>query len=199
TPVPAGIDRFSRDLIARYFATPGPGQRGFGVPVERVLELGAEDYEGGDPAVFNMAVMGFRLAQRANGVSRLHGEVSRRMFAGLWPGFDVSEVPIGSITNGVHAPTWVGRELLELEARSGGSGTPGNWDVADQLDEAELWEIKNRQRAALVRQARERLRESARARGASEAELGWIDDALDPNILTIGFARRVPSYKRLTL
>ena len=77
-----------------------------GVPIERVLDLGAEE----DPAMFNMAHMGLRLGQRANGVSVLHGEVSRGMFAGLWPGFDEDEVPISSITNGVHAPTWMSRE-----------------------------------------------------------------------------------------
>ena len=103
TPVPAGIDRFPRELVHQYFggeASPTPG-----VPVDRVLALGAEDYDNGDAAVFNMAVMGFRLAQRANGVSQLHGHVSRGMFNGLWSAFDEAEVPIGSITNGVHAPT----------------------------------------------------------------------------------------------
>ncbi len=90
-----------------------------GVPVDRILALGAEDYEGGDAGVFNMAVMGFRLAQRANGVSQLHGNVSRGMFNGLWPAFDEAEVPITSITNGVHAPTWVGREVFELAADQG--------------------------------------------------------------------------------
>src|SRR5690606_18425880 len=103
TPVPAGIDRFTRDLVAQHF---GGDNASPGVPVERILALGAEDYEGGDPALFNMAVMGFRLAQRANAVSTLHGHVSRAMFAGLWPGFDQSELPITHVTNGVHAPTW---------------------------------------------------------------------------------------------
>ena len=101
TPVPAGIDRFPRDLIASYF---GPGTEWAtampDVPVDRVLELGAED----DPNVFNMAHMGLRMAQRRNGVAKLHGIVSRGMFAELWPGFDTAEVPISSVTNGVHAP-----------------------------------------------------------------------------------------------
>ena len=87
--------------------------------MDRVLALGAETFPGGDPSVFNMAVMGMRLAQRVNGVSQLHGAVSREMFAGLWPGFDTAQVPIGSITNGVHAPTWVAPEVLDLA-----SGTP---------------------------------------------------------------------------
>ncbi|MBM7790436.1 alpha-glucan family phosphorylase [Tenggerimyces flavus] len=196
TPVPAGIDRFGRDLIEQHL---GGDNAAEGVPIDRVLALGAEDYEGGDPGVFNMAVMGLRLAQRANGVSKLHGEVSRGMFSGLWPGFDVTEVPIASVTNGVHAPTWVAREMGELEARTNGNDVSGDWDVADQLPENELWHIKGLLRAQLVAVARRRLRESWLARGASEAELGWIDSALDPNVLTIGFARRVPSYKRLTL
>ncbi|MBZ5735907.1 alpha-glucan family phosphorylase [Nocardioides sp. TRM66260-LWL] len=200
TPVPAGIDRFARSLVEQYFAEPGATP---GVPVERVLALGSEDYPGGDPGVFNMAVMGFRLAQRANGVSLLHGHVSRGMFNGLWPAFDEAEVPIGSITNGVHAPTWVAREILELAAGRGadphGDDVEAFWDVVDQVPAAEIWSVKRTLRERLVLEARRRLRDSWRERGAAQAELGWIDDALDPDVLTIGFARRVPSYKRLTL
>jgi glycogen phosphorylase len=186
TPVPAGIDRFPRELVERYFAADASGGT---LPLDRVLALGAETYPGGDPHVFNMAVMGMRLAQRVNGVSRLHGQVSREMFAGLWPGFDTSEVPIGSITNGVHAPTWVAREVSEL----------GDSATAASADTARLWEIRRQLRARLIAETRRRLRESWRQRGASGAELTWIDDVLDENVLTIGFARRVPSYKRLTL
>ena len=113
TPVPAGIDRFARDLVEREF---GGTAAEPALPLDRVLALGAETYPGGDPAVFNMAVMGMRLAQRVNGVSELHGRVSQEMFAGLWPGFDASEVPIGSITNGVHVATWVAPEILGLAA-----------------------------------------------------------------------------------
>jgi len=186
TPVPAGIDRFPRELVERYFAADASGGT---LPLDRVLALGAETYPGGDPHVFNMAVMGMRLAQRVNGVSKLHGQVSREMFAGLWPGFDTSEVPIGSITNGVHAPTWVAREVSEL----------GDSATAASADTARLWEIRRQLRARLIAETRRRLRESWRQRGASGAELTWIDDVLDENVLTIGFARRVPSYKRLTL
>jgi starch phosphorylase len=198
TPVPAGIDRFPRELIQKYFG--GPNETA-SVPVDRVLALGAETYEDGDPAVFNMAVMGMRLAQRVNGVSRLHGEVSREMFGGLWGGFDVDEVPIGSITNGVHAETWVAPEMIELaapdlsDALSSGHG----WEHAQSLSEADIWQVRRTLRDRLVQDARRRLRESWRQRGAAEAELSWVDDALDPDVLTIGFARRVPSYKRLTL
>ncbi len=185
TPVPAGIDRFPRELIERYFASGAED----GLPLDRVLAFGAETYPGGDPHVFNMAVMGMRLAGRVNGVSVLHGEVSREMFAGLWPGFDTAEVPIGSITNGVHAPTWVAREVCDL-------GDPAD---AASAGAERLWGIRRQLRARLVSETRRRLRESWQQRGASGAELTWIDDVLDENVLTIGFARRVPSYKRLTL
>ncbi|MGW2473689.1 alpha-glucan family phosphorylase [Streptomyces sp. NPDC001665] len=194
TPVPAGIDRFDRELVARHFGEDGELP---GVPAERVLELGTETYPGGDPGVFNMAVMGLRLAQRANGVSTLHGAVSREMFAGLWPGFDAPEVPITSVTNGVHAPTWVAPEVYRLRAESG--GTPGRWDSVADIPARRLWDLRRTLREQLVAEVRQRLHASWRHRGAQPAELGWIDGVLDPDVLTIGFARRVPSYKRLTL
>ncbi|WP_191133975.1 alpha-glucan family phosphorylase [Streptomyces sp. col6] len=194
TPVPAGIDRFDRELVARHFGEDGELP---GVPAERVLELGTETYTGGDPGVFNMAVMGLRLARRANGVSTLHGAVSREMFAGLWPGFDAPEVPITSVTNGVHAPTWVAPEVLRLRAETG--GTPGRWDSVADIPARRLWELRRTLREQLVGEVRQRLHASWRHRGAQPAELGWIDGVLDPDVLTIGFARRVPSYKRLTL
>lgn len=193
TPVPAGIDRFERSLVREHFADDPL------LPTERLFALGAETYPGGDPDVFNMAVMGMRLAQRANGVSRLHGRVSRDMFAGLWPGFDTSEVPIGSITNGVHTPTWVAPEILSLTGTSPGEVGGWNWEQAAAAPAGVLWEARHALRARLVAQTRRRLRASWRQRGASDAELTWIDDVLDAHVLTIGFARRVPSYKRLTL
>ncbi len=204
TPVPAGIDRFPRDLVTQFF---GGDNACPGVPVERILALGAEDFEGGDPGVFNMAVMGLRLAQRANGVSQLHGEVSRGMFGGLWPAFDASDRPIISITNGVHAPTWVAREVFDLAREAGvepGSGPGADsasrvFDVADEVPSTKIWSVKRDLRERLVVDARKRLRDSWAHRGAAPAELKWIDSALDPDVLTIGFARRVPSYKRLTL
>jgi starch phosphorylase len=199
TPVPAGIDRFDRELIRQHFDDDPL------LPIDRVLALGAETYPGGDPGVFNMAVMGMRLSQRVNGVSRLHGQVSREMFAGLWPGFDTSEVPIGSITNGVHTPTWVSPEIGGLLA-PGGLPSPqaalaagGDWDRATVAPAAEIWAARHVLRARLVAETRRRLRASWQQRGASEAELTWTDDVLDEHVLTIGFARRVPSYKRLTL
>jgi starch phosphorylase len=201
TPVPAGIDRFSRDLVEQHFSGTAADPA---LPVGKVLALGAETYPGGDPGVFNMAVMGMRLAQRANGVSALHGKVSREMFAGLWPGFDADEVPISSITNGVHAATWVAPEILDLAAAGAGDGSylPEDgpaWERVADISPGHLWEIRRRLRSRLVAQARQRLRASWRLRGASDAELGWTQGVLDENVLTIGFARRVPSYKRLTL
>ena len=194
TPVPAGIDRFPKDLIAGVFA----GGALPGVPLERVLELGAED----DPSVFNMAHMGLRLAQRRNGVAKLHGIVSRQMFSGLWPGFDSTEVPISSVTNGVHAPTWVAREVFELADREiGGSLTTEaqGWEGIAGVADTSVWATRRLLRERLVGEVRRRLHESWLQRGATEAELGWTSSVFDPDVLTIGFARRVPSYKRLTL
>jgi glycogen phosphorylase len=201
TPVPAGIDRFARDLVERQFSGDAADPA---LPCDRVLALGAETYPGGDPAVFNMAVMGMRLAQRVNGVSKLHGKVSREMFAGLWPGFETSEVPIGSITNGVHAASWVAPEIVALAAGDAESSADLPeaglvWDQVAETGPAQLWDIRRMLRRRLVIEARQRLRASLRQRGHSEAELGWTNHALDESVLTIGFARRVPSYKRLTL
>ncbi|MFF2296606.1 alpha-glucan family phosphorylase [Arthrobacter sp. NPDC058127] len=197
TPVPAGIDRFEAVQIRHFFdAGLAPD-----VPVEKVLELGRENYEGGNPAVFNMAVMGLRLAQRANGVAKLHGVVSREMFSGLWPGFDHSEIPITSVTNGVHVPTWIDPKMSRLAAKYFGSTDVDatGWDKIYDVDDAELWGLRGELRSALVDDVRKRLRSSWKKRGAADAELGWTDTVLDPDVLTIGFARRVPTYKRLTL
>lgn len=167
-----------------------------------------ETYPGGEPNLFNMAVMGLRLAQRANGVSLLHGQVSREMFSGLWPGFDPEEVPITSVTNGVHAPTWVAPEVFRLGARQIGAqrtedaltvGGSDRWDAVGDIPDQDVWDLRRSLREQLVVEVRDRLRASWRQRGAGTAELGWIDGVLDPDVLTIGFARRVPSYKRLTL
>ncbi|OBI46192.1 glycogen phosphorylase [Mycobacterium kyorinense] len=197
TPVPAGIDRFPLELVQRYFDDAESGLLP-GLPRERVLALGAEE----DPDKFNMAYMGLRLAQRANGVSLLHGRVSRVMFNGLWSGFDPDEVPIGSITNGVHAPTWAAPQWLQLGRELAGGDSfsePEVWERLQQVDAGHLWGIRSQLRALLVDDVRARLRKSCLARGASDSELGWISTAFDPDVLTVGFARRVPTYKRLTL
>jgi starch phosphorylase len=217
TPVPAGIDRFPVEMVKRYFGGPADERSREehrlsdssyessrllpGVSLDRIIWFGAED----DPSKFNMAHMGLRLAQRANGVSLLHGKVSRGMFNELWPGFDPGEVPIGSITNGVHAPTWAAPEWLELGRELIGNDDidtlrePAVWEKLHEVDPGHMWWIRSQLRAKLVADVRARLRRSWLERGASEAELGWIATAFDPDVLTIGFARRVPTYKRLTL
>lgn len=195
TPVPAGIDRFGLNRVRDQFD-------GFGdLPIDRVLDLGRETYEGGDPGVYNMALLGFRAGQRANGVSELHGEVSREMFRGLWPGFASAEVPIGSVTNGVHHLTWIHPELLQLMRPRVGDRGPQvhdglDWTALDRVDDQTLWSAKRHMRTAMIEMARTRLAASYASRGLSS---DWVSDALDPNVLTLGFARRGASYKRLTL
>lgn len=183
TPVPAGIDRFDRPLMERYF---GGYVKICNISMDRLMSLGLRDDEPEEKR-FNMAVMGLRLAGRSNGVAKLHGAVSRQMFAGLWPNTPVDEVPIGSITNGVHAKTWIGRSVDKLLTKSVG----GIWDGADaeawkkvhDLDPADIWAARHNGRAALVDFARNTLG----------------DNVLDPDSLTIGFARRFATYKRATL
>ncbi|HVD29064.1 MAG TPA: alpha-glucan family phosphorylase, partial [Mycobacteriales bacterium] len=184
TPVPAGIDRFTRELVRSYFEQP----EWAALPVERVLDLGAET----DPGLFNMAHMGLRLAQRANGVSKLHGEVSRGMFRPLWPGFDTEEVPITSVTNGVHAPTWMSREVTEIAEREvpydrlqEGEG----WEAVDKVPDEDIWGVRRVLRERLIDEVRRRVHASQLQRGLAEAELGWTADVFDPDVLTIGFAR----------
>jgi len=196
TPVPAGIDRFDIDLIERYFSTdllPGVEQAD-------VVSLGEENYAGGNPAMFNMAVMGLRLAQRANGVSLLHGEVSRGMFGALWPGFDSEDVPITSVTNGVHAPSWTDPEMIELALEKFGSvdTTAVDWS-SPSVSDADLWSVRGRMRDQLVRDARSRVAAAWQEQNPGVGAPAWFSQLLDPNVLTIGFARRVPTYKRLTL
>ncbi|HUQ63717.1 MAG TPA: alpha-glucan family phosphorylase [Acidimicrobiales bacterium] len=184
TPVPAGIDRFPRELMERHF-------KGWAddcnVPFDELMALG---HNPGEPpgAPFNMAVMGMRLAAASNGVSRLHGEVSRRMFAGLWPGIPAVEVPIGSITNGVHAHSWVSPEMRSLLNRHVGADwareDADRWSRIDDAGDAELWDARNLARSRMVAFVRRRL---------------GLRDTLDPGVLTIGFARRFATYKRATL
>lgn len=199
TPVPAGIDRFPRELIEKYF-------RGWcaetGVTMDRLMALGHEPGEPPD-APFNMAVMGLRLAGRSNGVAKLHGRVSREMFRGLWPGIDVDDVPIGSITNGVHARTWVSSEMNDLLERyvlpEWHEAGPDRWARLNEAREDELWRVLQENRQRMIGYVRARLRQRHLARGASDADTAWVDDVLDPRVLTIGFARRFASYKRATL
>lgn len=190
TPVPAGIDRFDAGLVRRHLTE----ELLPGVDVDRALALGAEE----DPGIFNMAQLGFSIAQRANGVSKLHGAVSRSMFQARWPGFDAEEVPITSVTNGVHAPTWTSPILKHLAERELGTQDTTRCDWASEtVSDETIWAARREMKQHLVDEARERTRRKhERNEGAAPA---WIDELLDPEALTIGFARRVPTYKRLTL
>lgn len=199
TPVAAGIDRFPRPLMEKYF---DKWAAEIGVSFDTFMDLG---HEPGDApgAPFNMAVMGLRLSGQANGVSKLHGSVSRQMFANLWPGVPVDEVPIRSITNGVHARTWTSMQMNELFARyvlpEWPEAPAERWARIHDCPDDVLWRVREECRSRLVSFARERLRAAAQSRGLAGADLSWCDRALDPNVLTIGFARRFATYKRATL
>ncbi|MDQ3146236.1 MAG: alpha-glucan family phosphorylase, partial [Actinomycetota bacterium] len=199
TPVPAGIDRFPRPLMDRYFGT---WAKECGVELDRLMALGHEPAGGADDP-FNMAVMGLRLAGRANAVSALHGEVSRSMFAGLWPGVGDDEVPITSVTNGVHAGTWVSSEMNDLLGRhvlpEWSEAGPERWARIAEAGDDELWRACEAGRERLVAFTRRHLRSSLAARGVSPSETAWCDEVLDPKALTVCFARRFATYKRATL
>ena len=201
TPVPAGIDVYSGELMDRYFSS---FVKECEISFERLMTLGSATPVGSDTlqAPFNMAVMGLRLAGRANAVSKLHGEVSRSIFTALWPDVPDDESPIGSITNGVHASTWLGpeiREVLDRRLPPGWTETGGRWGKIEEVPDAELWRARERARERLVYLVRARLRKQLLNRGMSEGELAWTDEVFDPSVLTIGFARRFAQYKRGTL
>ncbi len=199
TPVPAGIDRFPRPLMERYF---GGWADECGVDLDTLMALGHHPGEAAD-APFNMAVMGLRLAGRANGVSALHGSVSRSMFAPLWPGVPVDEVPIASVTNGVHAKTWVSSEMDDLLSRhvlpAWDEAGAEHWARIERVGDEELWRVRDQGRERLVASVRRKLRRSHIARGLSSSDAAWCDEVLDPKALTVCFARRFATYKRATL
>ncbi|MDP9069660.1 MAG: alpha-glucan family phosphorylase [Actinomycetota bacterium] len=202
TPVPAGIDVYDGPLIDRYFSS---FVKECDIAFERLMSLGSAVPVTADTALqssFNMAVMGLRLAGRANAVSKLHGQVSRSIFTTLWPDVPDDESPVGSITNGVHASTWLGpeiREVLDRRLAPGWIESGGKWKKIGEVPDAELWRARERARERLVYVVRDRVRRQLLHRGMSEAELGWTDEILDPSVLTIGFARRFAQYKRGTL
>ncbi len=199
TPVPAGIDRFPRPLMARYFEA---WATECGVTLDTLMALGHQPDEAPD-APFNMAVMGLRLAGRSNAVSKLHGKVSRSMFAPLWPGVPVDEVPIGSVTNGVHGHTWVSSEMNDLLSRQVLPTWPeadaDRWSAVHRVGDEELWRVRDQGRERLVAFVRRHLRASLVARGLSGSDTSWADQVLDPKALTVCFARRFATYKRATL
>jgi glycogen phosphorylase len=202
TPVPAGIDVYDGQLMDRYFSS---FVKECEITSEELMSLGSPTPVTADSALqstFNMAVMGLRLAGRANAVSKLHGEVSRTIFSALWPDVPTDESPIGSITNGVHTSTWLGPELREVMDRRlspGWSETSAKWKKIEEVPDAELWRARERARERLVYMVRDRLRKQLLHRGMSEGELSWTQEVFDPSVLTIGFARRFAQYKRGTL
>jgi glycogen phosphorylase len=201
TPVPAGNERFAPQLVEKYFRLTA---QELGLAWKDFLALGREraDDDGED---FCLTVLALRLSAHANGVSRLHGDVSRQMWRGLWPGLPLGEVPIGHVTNGVHPRTWIAHDLVDLLDRYLGPGfrdEPTNlaiWDRLDRVSDEELWRTHERRRERLVAFARQRLREQLVRRGATNTELARCEDVLSPYALTICFARRFAAYKRADL
>jgi starch phosphorylase len=201
TNVPAGIDRFPADLIGRYF---GHYYEHLGLNHEQFLALGRQNPH--DPyEPFCMAILAFRMAAYANGVSKLHGVVARKMWQSVWPGIPDDEIPIGSITNGIHQASFISRDMAGLFDRYLGPRwreTPGDarlWSRVDRIPSAELWNTHERRRERLVSMARQRLGEQLERRGASNADVMGAEEVLNPEALTIGFARRFATYKRATL
>ncbi|MCX7849862.1 alpha-glucan family phosphorylase [Thermus sp.] len=198
TPVPAGHDAFPLELVERYLG--GFWER-MGTDRETFLSLGLEEKPWGK--VFSMSNLALRTSAQANGVSRLHGEVSREMFHHLWPGFLREEVPIGHVTNGVHTWTFLHPRLRRHYAEVFGPEwlkrpeDPETWKV-EALGE-EFWQIHKDLRAELVREVRTRLYEQRRRNGESPSRLREAEKVLDPEALTIGFARRFATYKRAVL
>jgi starch phosphorylase len=201
TPVPAGHDRFSADLIEEHL---GLLREELGLSHDSLMGLGREQ-----PAhpheQFCMTVLGLRLSRRANAVSALHGEVSRAMWTGLHPGKVEDEVPIGHITNGVHVPTWLAPAMFRLYDRHLGpgwhehSGEARTWDGIENIDDGELWETHLSLKTRLLEFVRRRAVEQARRRGESPEALQRLSRIFSPDALTIGFARRFATYKRANL
>ena len=185
TPVPAGIDVFTPELLWKYFAG---YVNELGISFDEFFDLGREVGEEGRE-LFSMAVLAMRLSTHQNAVSKLHADVSRRLWRNVAPDLPLSEIPIIPITNGVHAATWTAPEI----ARTGVVETP------EAVDRTELWQGHEALRARLVTVCREKLVEEKRRQGAREEDIAEAGRVLDPKALTIGFARRFATYKRATL
>jgi starch phosphorylase len=201
TPVPAGNDSFDPGLVRRYLE---PYRASLGISDGDLLALGRVDPRD-ERAAFQMPVLAFRTADHYNGVSELHGEVSRRMWQALWPDLPTHEIPIKSVTNGVHTASWVAAEMGALYTRYLGPrwaelvDDEDLWRRAHEIPDAELWQVHEHRRSRLVQHARRWLRVAGERRGAGREELALADEVLDPHALTIGFARRFATYKRATL
>ncbi|MCB9607464.1 MAG: alpha-glucan family phosphorylase [Polyangiaceae bacterium] len=200
TPVPAGIDRFPNELAREYLAPLAPGLR---VEVEDLLRLGHVKPDDAHEE-FSMAVLALHTSQRANGVARLHGRVSRAMWSELWPQTPVQDVPIGHVTNGVHLMSWIGVDLAELLDRylpPRWRSHPEEhevWSGVEQIPEEELWRVHDTRRHRLVRYLRG-LYEDRVKRNGETLNSPPPEEVFDPNALTIGFARRFATYKRADL
>jgi starch phosphorylase len=199
--VPAGNDAFDPNLVRRYLE---PYRGALGISDEQLLSLGrVNQYDRG--AQFLMPVLAMRAADHYNGVSELHGEVSRKMWAALWPEVPTHEIPIQSITNGVHTPSWVAGEIGALYTRylgprwSEANDDAELWERVNEIPDIELWQTHEHRRHRLVTLARRWLKTAAERRGASHDEIERCEEVLDPRALTIGFARRFATYKRAAL
>ena len=198
TPVAAGNDEFPVEMMDKYF---GHYYGKLGLNREQFLALGRVHADN-PMEPFKMPVLAIRMSAYRNGVSQLHGEVSRKIWSGLWMELPTDEVPINAITNGVHAKTWLSAEINSLFERYLGARWSDEiidksiWHNIDQIPDEELWRIHQRCKERLVGFARARLKRQLQRRGAFHTELGWAEEALDPEALTIGFARRFATYKR---
>lgn len=201
TPVPAGHDYFAPALMERYL---GEYARGLGLSIAEFLGLGRQN-PANDGEEFCMTVLALRMAASSNGVSKLHGQVSREMWKNLWPGVPVDEIPIGHVTNGVHFRSWISNEMNQLYDRYLGPQWRENqadsklWLRVASIPQEELWRTHERRRERLVAFARRRLRAQLIRRGAPQSATDAADEVLDSSVLTIGFARRFATYKRATL
>ncbi len=201
TPVPAGHDRFDGGLIEEHL---GPLRDQLGISFQQLMGLGrVEPHNEGE--TFCMTVLGLKLSRRANAVSALHGHVSRRMWAHLWPWRVEEEIPIGHITNGVHVPSWLAWQMQQLYDRMfppdwmRRMGEPDIWREIYRVDLGELWETHYSLKNLLLQFVRRRVSRQCRRRGESDEAVEMARNLLDPNVLTIGFARRFATYKRADL
>lgn len=202
TPVPAGFDLFPPQLLEKYMSNKVAKAK---ISFDEFLKLGRFEPENSSES-FNMAILAMETANRVNGVARLHGEVSRHMFAQRWEEYPENEVPIDHVTNGIHTMTWIGRKMARLLDEYCGDGwrrnpsDPANWKGVDKIPDQELWQVREDQRGALVRYVRRRMeKDLARRHMSSRIDHGFISNILDPRVLTIGFARRFATYKRGSL
>lgn len=201
TPVPAGHDRFSSQLIEEHL---GPLAEALGLSHDQLMTLGRENF-GHHNEEFCMTVLALKLSRRANAVSSLHGQVSRAMWTPLFPGRAEQDVPIGHITNGVHVPTWLAPQMHQVYDRHFGPdwpircGKPGFWEAIENVDDGELWETHQTLKVQLIETARRRAAHYARQRGESEQFVKQLQKSLSLDALTIGFARRFATYKRANL